>query len=141
MATTVRDIMTKDPVTLETTATARDAARRMRDDEIGDVLVVDGPTLRGIVTDRDLATRVMADDRDAGTVTLGDVATTGVDAVSPNDDARKVVDRMRRTAVKRVPVVEDNTPIGILSMGDLAMEFEEGSALAQVSAASSDRQG
>ena len=141
MATTVRDIMTKDPVTLETTATARDAARRMRDDEIGDVLVVDGPTLRGIVTDRDLATRVMADDRDAGQVTLGDVATTGIDAVSPNDDAREVIDRMQRTAVKRVPVVEDNTPIGILSMGDLAMEFQEGSALAQVSAARSDDQG
>ena len=141
-AQTVRDLMTPDPVALESTATAREAAQCMRDEDIGDVLVRDGPTLRGIVTDRDLTTRVLADDRDAGSVTLGDVLTPGVDVVGPDEDVREVVDRMRRDAIKRVPVVdEDQTPVGILSMGDLAIERDEDSALAQVSAARPDDQG
>ena len=141
-AQTVRDLMTPGPVALESTATAREAARRMRDDDIGDVLVRDGSTLRGIVTDRDLTTRVLADDRDAGAVTLEAVLTPGVDVVGPDEDVREVVDRMRRDAIKRVPVVdEDQTPVGILSMGDLAIERDEDSALAQVSAARPDDQG
>lgn len=138
---TIRELMTSDPVVLETTATASDAARCMRDEDIGDVLVVDGPTLRGIVTDRDLTTRVMADDRDASSVTLGDVCTSDPDTVRPDDDAKEVVSRMRRDAVKRVPVVEDGAPVGILSMGDLAIELDEDSALASVSAARPDDQG
>ena len=138
----VRDLMTPDPVALDSTATARDAARCMRDDDIGDVLVREGATLRGIVTDRDLTTRVMADDRDAGSVTLEDVLTPGVDVVGPDEDVREVVDRMRRDAIKRVPVVDDDqTPVGILSMGDLAIERDEDSALAQVSVARPDDQG
>lgn len=138
---TVRDLMTTDPVVLETTATARQAAERMRDHDIGDVLVSDGPTLRGIVTDRDLATRVLAGGMDPESVTLGDVATTELDAVAPGDDAGEVVERMRRDAIRRVPVVEDGVPVGILSMGDLAVQYDEDSALAEVSAARPDDQG
>ena len=141
MATTIADIMTRDPVVLETTATAREAAQRMRDEDIGDVLVVDGPTLRGIVTDRDLATEVLAGDRNPAEVTLGDVATTDLDVASPGDDAGEAVSRMRRDAIRRLPIVEDGTPVGILSLGDLAMEFDEQSVLAAVSAARADDQG
>lgn len=141
MATAIADIMTKDPVLLETTATVREAAERMRDEDIGDVLVVDGPALRGIVTDRDLATQVLADDRNPSDVTLGDVATTDLDVAAPGDDAGEAVSRMRRDAIRRLPVVEDGTPVGILSLGDLAMEFDEQSVLAAVSAARSDDQG
>lgn len=137
---TVRELMTPNPTSLETTATARDAAVCMRDEKIGDVLVVDGPTLRGIVTDRDLTTRVLADGRGADEVTLGDVVTTGLEVVGPDDDATAVVDQMRRSAVKRVPVVDEQTPVGILSMGDLAIELDEHSALASVSAARPDDQ-
>ena len=140
-ARTVRDVMTPDPVILETTATARDAAQQMRDHEIGDVLVAEG-TLRGIVTDRDLTTRVLADDRDAGTVTLGDLLTDDLHVVRPDDDVREAVALMRRHAVKRVPVIEeDDTPVGVLSMGDLALQLDDDSALAEVSAARPDDQG
>ena len=141
MATTIADIMTKDPVVLETTATVREAAERMRDRDIGDVLVVDGPILRGIVTDRDLTTEVLASDRNPSDVTLGDVATTDLDVAAPGDDAREAVGRMQRDAIRRLPVAEDGTPVGILSLGDLAMEFDEQSVLAAVSAARADDQG
>ena len=141
MPTTIADIMTKDPVVLETTATARDAAQRMRDEDIGDVLVVDGPTLCGIVTDRDLATQVLAGDRNPSEVTLGDVATTDLDVAAPGDDAGEAVARMHRDSIRRVPVVEDGTPVGILSLGDLAMEFDESSVLAAISADRGDDQG
>lgn len=140
MAETVRELMTPDPVVLESTTQVGEAARRMRDDDIGDVLVVDGPQLRGIVTDRDLTTRVLADGRSPDTVTLGDVVTSGLETASPDADVREVVDRMRRSSVRRIPVVEDQTPIGILSIGDLAIELDEESALADISAARPDEQ-
>lgn len=140
MATTVRDLMTTDPVVLESSTNVQEAARRMRDDDIGNVLVVDGPQLRGIVTDRDLTTRVLADGRSGDSVTLGDVVTTGLETAKPDEDARAVVDRMRRSAVRRVPVVDDQTPVGILSIGDLAIELDEDSALADISAARPDEQ-
>ena len=140
-ARTVRDVMTPDPVILETTATARDAAQQMRDHDIGDVIVAEG-TLRGIVTDRDLTTRVLADDRDAGSVSLGDLLTDELHVVRPDDDLREAVALMRRHAVKRVPVIEeDDTPVGVLSMGDLALSLDEDSALADVTAARPDDQG
>lgn len=140
MAETVRELMTPVPVVLESTTQVGEAARRMRDDDIGDVLVVDGPQLRGIVTDRDLTTRVLADGRSPDTVTLGDVVTSGLETASPDADVREVVDRMRRSSVRRIPVVEDQTPIGILSIGDLAIELDEESALADISAARPDEQ-
>lgn len=142
MATrTVRDVMTPDPVILETTATARDAAQQMRDHDIGAVLVAEG-TLRGIVTDRDLTTRVLADDRDANAVSLGDLLSEDLHVVRPDDDVREAVTLMRRHAVKRVPVIEeDDTPVGVLSMGDLALALDEDSALADVSAARPNDQG
>ena len=140
-ARTVRDVMTLDPVILETTATARDAAQQMRDHDIGDVIVAEG-TLRGIITDRDLTTRVLADDRDAGAVSLGDLLTDELHVVRPDDDLREAVALMRRHAVKRVPVIEeDDTPVGVLSMGDLALSLDEDSALADVTAARPDDQG
>lgn len=140
MATSVREVMTADPVVLETTATVSEAARCMRDEGIGDVLVTDGATLRGIVTDRDLTTRVLAADRDGSSVTLGDVVTTGLEAVEPDADVSEVIDRMRRAAVRRVPVVENNVPVGILSIGDLAVQFDDDSVLADLSAAPPDEQ-
>lgn len=140
MATSVREVMTADPVVLETTATVSEAARCMRDEDIGDVLVTDGAALRGIVTDRDLTTRVLAADRDGSSVTLGDVVTTGLEAVEPEADVSEVIDRMRRAAVRRVPVVENNAPVGILSIGDLAVQFDDDSVLGDLSAAPPDEQ-
>jgi CBS domain-containing protein len=138
MPRTVRDVMTTDPVVCETTASATEAAQKMRDHEIGDVLVVDGSELVGIVTDRDIAVRVVAEGSDPDSVTLGDVCSGDLETVTPDDDLGDVIRDMRDRAVRRVPVVEDGTAVGILSIGDLAVMKDAESLLADISAAPSN---
>lgn len=135
MAPTVRDIMTKDPVVCETTSTVKEAAERMRDHDIGDVLVVNDNSLYGIVTDRDIVVRALAEGKGPEQTTLGDIASRDLDTVAPDDDAGEVVRRMRSDDIRRVPVVEDGVAVGILSIGDLAIELDSESALADISAA------
>ena len=135
---TVRDLMTPDPVILGAADPARHAAQRMRDEDIGDVLVEDDGVLRGIVTDRDLAVRVLAEGLDAASVTLGEVCTSDLTRVGPHDDIAEVVRLLRDRAVRRVPVVDQGAAIGVLSIGDLAVVEDPGSALADISAAPAD---
>lgn len=126
--------MTKDPVVLDARSTIADAARRMRDEDIGDVLVdLDGGY--GIATDRDITVRAIAAGWDPEQKTIREVATTELDMVSPDDDVDEVIRRMREDDVRRVPVFENDQPVGILSLGDLAVMRDEGSVLADISAA------
>jgi CBS domain-containing protein len=135
MATKIRDVMTPDPVVMPATASARDAAAKMREQDIGDVLVEDDGTLRGIVTDRDLVVRVMAADQDPSAVTLGECCSGDLHTVTPDDDASEAVRMVREHAVRRIPVTEGDNAVGIVAMGDLAVQFDRDSALADVSAA------
>jgi signal-transduction protein with cAMP-binding, CBS, and nucleotidyltransferase domain len=134
--TKIRDVMTKDPITLAASTPLVDAATRMRDADIGDVLVDSDGTL-GIVTDRDITIRAVAE----GTIerTLGDVASFDLDTVGPDDDLDEVVKDMREDAIRRVPVLEDGAAVGILAIGDLAVMRDEHSALADISAAPSNQ--
>jgi signal-transduction protein with cAMP-binding, CBS, and nucleotidyltransferase domain len=134
MTTQVRDLMTADPVVLETTASARQAAEEMRGSDIGAVLVEENGTLRGIVTDRDLVARVIAAGLDASDITVGEVASTDVASVAPDEGIAAALDRMREHAVRRIPVVEDGASVGILAIGDLAVVRDPGSVLADISA-------
>jgi signal-transduction protein with cAMP-binding, CBS, and nucleotidyltransferase domain len=136
--TKVRDIMTPDPVVLPATTTVKDGARRLRDDDIGNVLIEEDGTLRGIVTDRDLAVRVLAEGLDPESVTLGDACTSDLLTIAPQDDLGDAVREMRRHAVRRVPVTDDGAAIGVLSIGDLAVIEDPESALADISAAAGD---
>jgi len=134
MATTVADVVTPDPVTLEVTRTVRDAAELMRAGDIGDVVVVEDGRLVGIVTDRDLVVRVLAvgggpDDAIRQAVS-GNVVT-----VSPTDSIERAAQLMSENAVRRLPVVVDDVVVGIVSIGDLAIERDPDSALADISAA------
>ena len=134
MATTVADVVTPDPVTLEVTRTVRDAAELMRAGDIGDVVVVEDGRLVGIVTDRDLVVRVLAvgggpDDAIRQAVS-GNVLT-----VSPTDSIERAAELMSENAVRRLPVVVDDVVVGIVSIGDLAIERDPDSALADISAA------
>ncbi|MFM9372602.1 CBS domain-containing protein [Streptomyces sp. Da 82-17] len=131
----VREIMTTDLVTVAPLTSVIDIAQLMRRDDVGDVLVVDDGRLRGVVTDRDLVVRVMAEggsinDRTAATACSSDVAT-----VSPDDDVDRVIGLMRERSVRRIPVVEGERPVGIVSLGDLAVERDPDSALGDISAA------
>jgi CBS domain-containing protein len=135
MAQKVREVMTSQTVTLAPGTSLVDAARRMRDQDVGDVLVAEGDRLHGIVTDRDIVVRALAEGREGATTTIGDVCSGDLTVVAPDDDADKVVRLMRSRAVRRVPVVEDGRVVGVVSIGDMAIERDPKSALADISAA------
>lgn len=131
---TVADLMTQSPATCPPDAEIRAAAALMRDRDAGDVVVVDGDTVRGIVTDRDIVVRALADGRGPDTP-LSDVLTGQVVTVASDDRIEKVVDLMREHAVRRIPVVDGGRLAGVISIGDLAIERDSDSALADISAA------
>jgi CBS domain-containing protein len=133
MAQRVREVMTGSVVTLPKDASLVEAARLMRDHGIGDVIVTDGGRAEGIVTDRDIVVRGIADGRDPGGVPLGSVVSRDLTAVAPDDPVERAVQVMRDHAVRRVPVVQDGKPVGIVSIGDLAIERDPSSALADIS--------
>lgn len=136
MPPTVRDVMTANPVTLQASTSITEAARTMKERDIGAVVVVEDDRLCGVVTDRDMVVRALAEDREPGATNLADVCSREVNTVGPDDDLTTAGDLMREKAVRRVPVVEGGEPVGIVSMGDLAVERDPSSALGQVSAAS-----
>lgn len=132
--TKVRDVMTADPVCLTPDTTIMDAARKMRGEDIGDVLVQeDGKVC--IMTDRDVVVRVIAEGRDPTNTSVGEVCSTDIATVSPDTPIATAVGLMRDKAVRRLPVVEDGQPVGIVSLGDLAERQDPKSALADISAA------
>ena len=135
MAQKVRDVMTANPTTLQEEATVADAAKRMRDDDIGDVLVVREGGLTSIVTDRDIAVRVVAEDRPPEETALRDIASKDLTTVSPDDSIDDAIRIMRDRALRRIPVVEGSRPVGIVAIGDLAVERDTDSTLADISGA------
>jgi CBS domain-containing protein len=138
MATTIREVMTPDPAVLEADASIIDAAKLMRDGDHGDVLVARDGALCGIVTDRDIVVRGIAGagaDTALASLRLGDVCTTDLRVLTPDDSIDDAVAMMREQAVRRLPVVDSGRPVGIVSIGDLAIEEDERSALAAISAA------
>jgi CBS domain-containing protein len=133
MAQSISEIMTHDPRTVDTGATVQDAAREMRDGDIGAVLVVDNGSLTGIVTDRDIVVRGVADGRDPGTP-VTEVCTRDPQTLTPDQSVEDAIRIVREDKVRRIPVVQDARPVGIVSIGDLAIERDEDSALAEISA-------
>ncbi len=135
MPQTIRAIMTDNPIALASDRSAVDAARVMRDHHIGTVLVSDGDQLSGIVTDRDLVLRAVADGKDLNRVALRDLCTDEVLTVTPDASVDDVIQLMRERAIRRMPVVEHGKPVGIVSLGDLAMHRDRDSLLGDISAA------
>ncbi|MEV7546531.1 CBS domain-containing protein [Streptomyces sp. NPDC089915] len=136
MTRRVHEVMTGNPVAVERPTSLAEAARVMRDADIGDVLVVDRGRLRGILTDRDLVVRAMADGRDPAGTTVDAVCTTDPLTVRPDDGVDEAIALMRRKALRRLPVVTgDGELVGLVSLGDLVVEQDPGSALAAIAAA------
>ena len=129
---TVADSMTRNPMTIEPDGTVREAAQLMASGEIGDVVVVDDERVIGILTDRDIVVRVLAQGGGPDDL-VGDVCTEDPVVTTPDADAADAVRLMREHAVRRVPVVEDGRLVGIVSLGDLAMDHDPTSALADIS--------
>lgn len=139
MAATVQDIMTSNPVTVTDATTLSDAAMRMRDADIGNVIVLSDGKPCGIVTDRDIVVRGIAEHRNPDSTPIADVCSrdfVSVNADTKLDDAVKL---MREKSLRRLPVMDGTKPIGIVSIGDLAIEKDQRSALADISAAPPNR--
>jgi CBS domain-containing protein len=141
MATLVRHAMTQAPTTLSPDSTAGDAAIAMANHDIGAVPVVEDGRLVGLVTDRDLVTRALATARDPRSVKLSDVLTGSPVSASPGmtlDDAR---DLMAQHQIRRLPVVQGDELVGIISIGDVALQSaskrEVGETLEEVSRSAS----
>ncbi|HET9248380.1 MAG TPA: CBS domain-containing protein [Actinomycetota bacterium] len=139
MAQQVKELMTERPVTLGADASLAEAAKLMRDRGIGDVIVVEGESAAGIVTDRDIVIRGIAEGADPNTTRVRQVVTGELTSVAPDDLVERAIAVMREKAIRRVPVLEGGKPIGVLSLGDLAMERDERSVLADISEEPSDR--
>lgn len=133
---TVRDVMTTGVVTLPRDTTLVDAARTMREKDIGDIVVADDGDLAGLVTDRDIVVRAVAERRDPAATTIGEILTEDVITVRPEDTVQSAALLMRDQAVRRVVVCDENKElVGIVSLGDLAEDIDPESVLGGISKA------
>ncbi|WP_274563884.1 CBS domain-containing protein [Streptomyces spiramyceticus] len=131
----VREVMTAGVAAVRPDASLVEAAQLMRAQDIGDVLVAQDDRLIGVLTDRDIALRAVADGMDPLTVNAQSVCTPSPVCIGPDDDVSTAVALMRQHAIRRLPVVEDGLPLGVVSIGDLAEFRDPGSALADISRA------
>ena len=123
--TNVRDAMSEDPRSISTSASVVEAARLMREADIGSIPITDGEQLVGMITDRDITTRVVAEAADLGTTSVGDVCSRDVTSVEADKDHEEAVELMARHQVRRLPVVENGRLIGLVSQADIALAGNE----------------
>ncbi|MFJ7178503.1 CBS domain-containing protein [Streptomyces massasporeus] len=138
MARHVRDIMTGHPATVEPQTSVAEVARIMRDEDLGAVLVTDGDRLCGVVTDRDIVVRAVSWGGDPERITVAGACSDELVTVGPDEGLAQAVELMREYSVRRIPVVDHGQPVGIVSLGDLAMERDPESALGDIGAARPD---
>jgi CBS domain-containing protein len=117
---TVRDLMTAGPTSIASDAMAVEAARRMLSEDVGSLPVVDGETLVGMVTDRDLVLKVVAKDLDPNKIPVSDVCTENPVTVGADESLDEALQRMAKEQVRRLPVVSDGQLVGILAQADVA---------------------
>lgn len=131
-----RDIMTEDVVVSTPENTVYEVAQLMKTEDIGPVLVVDNEqskTLVGIVTDRDLVLKVIAEGHDAQATRVGDVMSKKLVTCYADDDVDIAMKAMAQFQLRRIPVVEDNMRlVGIISQADIATRVNEPEETAEV---------
>ena len=120
----VRDIMTTDVATATPETTLEDIATMMRDEDTGAIPVLDNDELVGIITDRDIVIRCIAEGKDPVETTVEDVVTERLETIEPDSDIEEARELMSRRQIRRLPVVEDGELIGMLSIGDLAVKSD-----------------
>jgi len=125
MGKCVQDVMTSDPVTVARSDSVVAAARLMESADVGSVPVVDGGTPVGIVTDRDIAIRVVAQGKDPNSTTVEEIATNQPYYASPDQQLDEALELMAYRKVRRVPVVEDGMLVGMPAQADVVHEVKE----------------
>ncbi|MBM7077607.1 MULTISPECIES: CBS domain-containing protein [Micromonospora] len=130
----VSDVMTKQVVYLSAETTLDEAARVMKEADIGDVVVTDGSTLAGLLTDRDIVVRAVAECSDPTSTSIGSIITREVVMIEQHATAGEAVALMRERNIRRILVCDNERKlVGIVSLGDLAMQLDPSSALADIS--------
>jgi CBS domain-containing protein len=125
MAKSVRDAMTKDPRSIGAAESVVDAARAMREEDIGSLPITDDEQLVGMITDRDITTRVVSEAADPKTTSVGDVCSRDVISVEADNDHEEALALMARHQVRRLPVVENGRLVGIVAQADIARTENE----------------
>jgi len=129
----IRDLMTTNPQTVEPTTPIVEVARVMRDADVGPVPVVEADRLVGLVTDRDIVVRVVADGNDPSRTTAGEIMSTDLVTVDPDQPLDEALRLMATHQVRRLPVTEeDGRPVGIVAQADIARELGDDRATGQV---------
>jgi CBS domain-containing protein len=125
MVNSVREAMTEDPRSIGPSASVVEAARLMRDEHVGSLPITDGDTLVGMITDRDITTRVVAEAANLATTSVRDVYSEDLISVGPDKDLGEALRLMARHQVRRLPVVEDGKLVGIVAQADIALTLSE----------------
>jgi CBS domain-containing protein len=126
MGNSIRDVMTPNPQSVEPSSTIADAARLMRDNDVGSLPVVEDGKLTGVVTDRDIAVRAVAEGKDPQGTKVGDVLSKDVVTIDPQQDLDEALRLMARHQVRRLPVVEeDGRLVGIVAQADVAKHGDD----------------
>lgn len=122
----VRDVMTPNPECVSERDSIRDVARIMKDQDTGVVPVVDGKRIIGLITDRDIVVRGIAEGRDISSIKVNELMTKGVRSVKEDTPLNEVLDLMGNAEIRRVPVVNNNDElVGIVSIGDIAAQSNQ----------------
>jgi len=125
MAKSVRDAMTENPRSIGASASVVEAARLMRDEHIGSLPITNDEELVGMITDRDITTRVVAEAADPKMTSVGDVVSRDLISVEPDEDLEEAVQLMASHQVRRLPVVENGRLVGIVAQADVALNLRE----------------
>jgi CBS domain-containing protein len=126
MAKSIREVMTSNPSSVEPSQSVADAARLMKQEDVGVTPVVEGGRLVGTLTDRDIVVRVVAEGKDPQSVTVRDVASTDLVTVDPQQDLDQALRLMAQHQVRRLPVVEEGGRlVGVVAQADVARQADE----------------
>jgi CBS domain-containing protein len=141
MAESVRDAMSEDPRSIGASAAVVEAARLMREADIGSLPITDDENLVGMITDRDITMRVVAEAADPQRTPVGDVCSRDLISVAPESDLEEALQLMARHQVRRLPVVENGRLVGIVAQADIALRENETKTGALVEAISKPSEG
>jgi CBS domain-containing protein len=125
MGKSVKDAMTPDVRTVTPAQSLTDIALLMKQEDVGSVPVVDGGRLIGMVTDRDIVVRGIADGSDPRSIQAGDIASRDLVTVRPDDALDDALRLMAQHQVRRLPVVEDGELVGVVAQADVAHEAKD----------------
>jgi nucleotide-binding universal stress UspA family protein/CBS domain-containing protein len=125
MATSVRDAMTENPRSIGASVSVVEAARLMREERIGSLPITEDEKLVGMITDRDIATKVVAEAADPQRTSVGDVYSRDLISVEADEDLEEALQLMARHQVRRLPVVENGRLVGIVAQADIALSENE----------------